>query len=180
MRTKSLGRNKSHNAGFVYFDSIKHKRPKTSVELRAFTAQYKGLEKEIAAAEFAKDEASFAVDLLSDDWVFSRSKSCPGLDVNSPMLRVCAIPSAEREVRSNVAKAEMVRLDSVIVVARAAAYEVSCRCCKHVGSAGHMLWLSSMNRFSDVSKQMSDYARWIFPVVDATTLLVSQLSMVSI
>jgi hypothetical protein len=93
VRTKSLDGKKSQTAGFEYFDSIKHKRPKTSVELRAFTAHYKRLEKQIADAKFAKDEASFAVDLLSDD---SRSKSYPTLDVNSPMFRVCAVPSAEQ------------------------------------------------------------------------------------
>ncbi len=177
MRTIPLSSEKCQKADFEYFDNIKHKRPKTSVEVRGFTAQYKGLEKQIADALFARDDASFAVDLLSDD---SRSKSCPELDVNSPMFRVCGIPSAERERRSNVAKAEIVRLDSVIVVARAAAFEVSCRCSEHLGSAGHRLWLLSMNRFRDVSKPMSDYARWIFPVVDATTLLESELSMVSI
>jgi hypothetical protein len=175
MRTIPLSRKKCQKADFEYFDNIKHKRPKTSVEVRGFTAQYKRLEKQIADALFARDEASFAVDLLSDDWVFSRSKSYPTLDVNSPMFRVCAVPSAEREERSNVAKAEMVRLDSVIDVTRAAAFEVSCRCSKHLGSAGHMLWLSSFNRFRDGSNHRSDYVRWLFPVAasssgdDATT-----------
>ena len=138
------------------------KRPKPSSFVIVLTKKYNRLEKVIADAKHAKGEAEFAIDMLSDDWVLSRSKT-HSLDDSSAMFRVCAISSVEREKRSNVAKAEIVRLDSVIDNANNAIEELSERAQKLLGMDRYLRWRPSNNRIYDYLHEMSDYERWIFP-----------------
>ena len=79
------------------------------------------------------------------------------------MFRVCAISSVEREKRSNVAKAEIVRLDSVIDNANNAIEELSERAQKLLGMDRYLRWRPSNNRIYYYLHEMSDYERWIFP-----------------
>ena len=141
------------------------KRPKPSPLVIVLTKKYNRFEKVIAEAKHAKGEAEFAIDMLSDDWVLSRSKTHP-LDDSSAMFRVCAISSVEREKRSNVAKAEIVRLDSVIDNANNALSELSERAQKLLGMDRYLRWRPSNNRIYDYLHEMYDYERWIFPVAD--------------
>lgn len=176
VRTKSLDGKNSQRVGFEYFDSIKHNRPKESPLVIVLSKEYKRLMKETAAAKHARGEAEFAVNLLSDEYVFSTSKTIPDLDKTSAMFRVCAIPSVERVKRSNLAIAEMVRLESVIDHANNASVIVSEMVHKHLGNVRFRLWLLSMNRIQDVSNHRSDYERWIFPVADLESEL-SRMNM---
>lgn len=123
------------------------------------TTEYNRLLRVVADAESAKADASFAVHLLSDDWA-SRAASIVGS--NSPMVQVRSIPSDERETYSNVAKAEIVRLESVIDVAKGAAFDVSVSVYKRLGSVRHSRWLSSVGRIS--TRRTEDYQRWLPPV----------------
>ena len=75
--------------------------PNASSPVIALTAEFQRLAQEIRDATFAKDDASFAVSLLSDDWVLSDSAAVYAeLGLNSPMLRVCRGPSFERQKKS--------------------------------------------------------------------------------
>jgi hypothetical protein len=123
------------------------------------TTEYKRLLQVVADAESAKADASFAVYLLSDNWT-SQAASFGGS--NSPMVQVRSIPSDERETYSNVAKAEIVRLDSVIDVAKGAAFDVSVTVYKRLGSVRHSRWLSSVSGVR--SRRTEDYQRWLPPV----------------
>jgi len=130
--------------------------------VKVLTKKYNRLMEEIAEAKYAKGEAECAVDMLSDDWVLSRSKT-HSLDESSAMFRVCAISSVEREKRSNVAKAEIVRLDSVIDNANNAIEELSGRAEKLLGRARYLRWRTSLKLNFDVLHDFTDYERWIFP-----------------
>lgn len=131
--------------------------------VKVLTKKYNRLREEIAEAKYAKGEAECAVDMLSDDWVLSRSKTVSVLDESSAMFRVRAISSVEREKRSNVAKAEIVRLDSVIDNANNAIEELSERAEKLLGRARYLRWRSSLKLNFDVLHDFTDYERWIFP-----------------
>jgi hypothetical protein len=123
------------------------------------TTEYKRLLQVVADAESDKADASFAVHLLSDDWA-SRAASFGGS--NSPMLQVRSIPSDERETYSNLAKAEIVRLESIIDVTKGAAFDVSVSVYKRLGYVRHLRWLSSIGRIS--TRRTEDYQRWLPPV----------------
>jgi len=134
-------------------------RKPTASSVISETTEYMRLLQVVADAESGKADASFAVHLLSDDWA-SRAASIVGS--NSPMVQVRSIPSDERETYSNLAKAEIVRLESIIDVTKGAAFDVSVSVYKRLGDVRHLRWLSSVSGVR--SRRTEDYQRWLPPM----------------
>jgi hypothetical protein len=123
------------------------------------TTEYKRLLRVVADAESAKADASFAVHLLSDDWV---TKSASLVGTNSPMVLVRDIPSDVRETYSNVAKKEIARLDALVKESTDAAFNIQVEVFKLMGHDYHMLWSATVN---DVpTRRTEDYQRWLPPM----------------
>ena len=138
-------------------------QPDSSALVEDYTAMYRGLRRVVADAESAKADATFAVDMLSDDWV---TKSASLVGTNSPMVLVRDIPSDVRETYSNVAKKEIARLDALVKESTDAAFNIQVEVFKLMGHDYYMLWLATVN---DVPiRRTEDYQRWLPPHVRDT------------
>ena len=126
---------------------------------RDYTTMYRRLRQTVAESESAKADATFAVDLLSDDWV---TKSASLVGTNSPMVLVRDIPSDVRETYSNVAKKEIARLDALVKESTDAAFEISVKVYKLMGTDYHMLWLATVQDVQ--TRRTEDYQRWLPPM----------------
>ncbi len=133
---------------------------------KTITDKMNGLEHKIRATTATLDEASHAVEVLSDKWVLSDAAAWgQKAGIQLPSIRVCSVPSSERQKRANAAKVEIKRLQSVLRRTRNAQFEVSVRALKLLGSYSHGRWLDNCNRnFNNVSKRINtDGERFLFP-----------------
>ena len=127
------------------------------------TTQMQRLEAKIRATSATLDEASHAVEVLSDNWVNSSAAEWgkkAGLKVAS--IRVCSVPKTEREKRANAAKTAIKRLQSVLRRTRNAQFEVSVKALKLLGSCAHVQWLSECRR-TVTTPTVTDGERFLFP-----------------
>ena len=133
---------------------------------KTITDKMNTLEHKIRATTATLDEASHAVEVLSDKWVLSDAAAWgQKAGIQLPSIRVCSVPSSERQKRANAAKVEIKRLQTVLRRTRNAQFEVSVRALKLLGSYSHGRWLDNCNRnFNDVSKRINtDGERFLFP-----------------
>ncbi len=130
------------------------------------------LEHKIRATTAALDEASHAVEVLSDKWVLSDAAAWgQKAGIQLPSIRVCSVPGPERQKRADAAKVEIKRLDSVLRRTRNAQFDESVKALKLLGSYSHGRLLDDCNRnFKVVSKPIyTDGERFLFPNQDQVT-----------
>ena len=145
---------KVSNANFSKVDYTTRSR------LEDYTTMYRRLRRTVAESESAKADASYAVYLLSDDWV---TKSASLVGTNSPMVLVRDIPSDERKRYSSVSEAEIIRLEALVDEFADAAFEISFKVYKLMGTDYHMLWLATVQDVQ--TRRTEDYQRWLPPHV---------------
>ncbi len=132
------------------------------------------LEHKIRATTATIDEASHAVEVLSDKWVLSDAAAWgQKAGIQLPSIRVCKVPGPERQKRANAVKVQIKRLQSVLRRTRNAQFDESVKALKLLGTYSHGRLLDNLNRnFNVVSKPIdTDGERFLFPTEVTTNTI---------